>query len=118
MSWLKKSDDFAIDCRDLSDAAYRTHDEGLLWAMHRLNRGRFAKRELYRFAETMDPDKAAAELVEAGLWKDLGDSYEIVHCMPDQEEPDVLTKRRADTAERTRKWRRKAAGLPEEDGAA
>jgi hypothetical protein len=117
MTWLKKSDEFSDECRNLSDAAYRTHDEGLLWVMRRENGGRFPKRELHRFAETLDPDKAAAELVAAGFWRDHGREFEIVHHMHHQVEIAVLIKRRENTAERTRRWRRREAGFaPEDDG--
>jgi type II secretory pathway component HofQ len=115
MGWLQLSDDCGDECRNLSDAAFRTHIEGLLWAMRRENGGRFPKRELCRFAETSDPDKAVTELVSAGWWLDLIEDYRVVHDMQYQTEPKVLAKRRAATAERTRRWRRKAAGLPEDD---
>ncbi len=37
--WLKLSDDFGVDCArvGLSDAAFRTHTEALLWIMSREN---------------------------------------------------------------------------------
>jgi hypothetical protein len=117
MSWLKKSDDFAVECASLSDAAYRTHDEGLLWVMHRETGGRFPKQELRRFAETADPDAAVAELLACGFWLDHGYEYEVVHHMEHQPEPDVLAKRRAANADRNRRWRRRNAGFPAEDDA-
>jgi hypothetical protein len=115
VSWLKKSDDFGRDCRDLSDAAYRLHDEGLLWVMYRENGGRFPKRELYWFAGTLDPDKAVAELLACGFWLDLVTDYEIKHHMEHQTEPEVMRKRRENDAKRQRARRRKAVGLPAED---
>jgi hypothetical protein len=103
MGWLQLSDDFPDECGNLSDAAFRTHVEGLVWAMRRENGGRFPKRELFRFAEVIDPDKAGVELVAAGWWLDLDEDYRILHQMNYQTEPAVLAKRRADTAERTRR---------------
>lgn len=114
MSWLKKSDDFAVDCVDLSDAAYRTHDEALLYVMQHETGGRFRKRALYWFAGTADPESAAAELVAAGFWKDHGSEFEVVHHIEHQPEPDVLASRRARNAARVRKHRRKKAGLDSE----
>jgi hypothetical protein len=114
MTWLKESDDFAVDCRALSDAAYRTHDEALLWVMRHLTGGRIPKRQLRWLAATKNPQKAAAELLAGGFWKDHGEEYEVIHGMEDQIEPEVLAKRKADAAERQRRKRRKDAGLLDE----
>lgn len=113
MTWLKLSDDFHRECArvGLSDAAYRTHVEALGWAMERETGGRITFRDLRRFAETIDPRKAVAELVAADLWQDAEDGWVISHHMEHQPEPDVLAKRRENNAERQRQYRRRAAGL-------
>ena len=118
MVWVKKSDDFSDECAavSLSDAAYRTHDEGLLWVMRRETGARFPKRELRRFAETADPETAVRELIDCGFWRDHGDSYEVVHHMQHQVEPEVIAARRANDAERQRRVRRKLAGLGKSQG--
>src|SRR5215207_6648196 len=115
--WLKKSDDFSEECAHLSDAAYRTHDEALLWVMRREIGPRFPKRELKRLAETKtgNPDAAARELVARGFWLDHGTEYEVVHHMEHQPEPEVLTRRREMEAERQRRARLKKAGLDPDD---
>jgi hypothetical protein len=110
---LKKSDDFADDCAraGLSDAAYRTHDEGLLWVMRRETGGWLDRLDLRRFAETRDPDAAVAELVAAGFWQPSGDGWLVIHGMEHQPELEVLAARRKAAAERQRRKRAKAAGL-------
>ena len=100
----------------LSDAAYRTHDEALLWVMRREVGPRFPKHELRRFAETSDPETAARELVACGFWIDHdGDGFEVLHHMEHQVEPEVIARRREMDAERQRKARLKKAGLADSD---
>lgn len=112
--WLKLSDDFADDCAraKLSDAAFRTHVEGLLWTMRRETAGVLDGFEVKRFAETADPALAVRELTDKGLWTSSADGHVISHHMEHQIEPEVITKRRANDAERQRRKRAKAAGLP------
>ena len=43
MTWTKLSDDYSDDCWTLSDAAYRTHTDGLVWSNRKLLNGRLAK---------------------------------------------------------------------------
>lgn len=111
MTWTKLSDDFGVDCRDLSDAAFRTHIEGLIWTMHRESGGYIDSRDVKRFAESPHADMAVAELVACGWWSIEGQGYRINHHMEHQPEPDLIAKRRADTYERVKKHRRKKAGL-------
>ena len=111
MTWLKLPDDFDDSADDLTDAAYRTHVNALLYVMRRETGPRFPKRKLRLFAGTSDPDAAVPELLACAFWKDHGDEYEVVHGMEHQPEPEVLAKRRADDAERQRRKRRVDAGL-------
>lgn len=115
MTWLKTSDDFPDDLAriKLSDAAYRTHHEGLSWTMRRETGGAIDGLDLKRFAETMtrDPEEAVAELVSHGLWKVTRDGWQIIHAMDDQPEPELLAKRRVLVKERVRKHRLSKAGL-------
>jgi hypothetical protein len=118
MTWLKLSDDFSDDCAraGLSDAAYRTHVEGLGWTMRRETNGSIDRRDLRRFAETENPAAAVAELLAVGFWAQAGDdSWRIVHHMEHQPEPEVLGARRRMTAERQRRFRRRRANVPEQD---
>lgn len=109
------SDDYPDQTASLSDAAFRTHTEGLCWTMRRETDGHIVSRDLRRFAETEDPDKAAAELVRRGYWEERSDGWQIVHHMEHQPESDVIRKRRENDAERQRRSRRKRAGVPPDD---
>lgn len=114
MTWTKLSDDFADECSSLSDAAFRTHVEALIWTMRRETGGCITMRDVRRFAESPHAEMAVAELVACGWWSIDGQGYLVHHHMEHQPEPDLIAKRRQDTAERVRKHRRKRAGLAEE----
>ncbi len=62
MTWAKLSDSFGDEVAGLSDAAFRTHVEALLWTMRRETDGHLAERDVRRFAETADPAAAVQEL--------------------------------------------------------
>ena len=115
MTWTKLSDDYADDCArvTLSDAAFRTHTEGLIWTMRRETGGYIEAREVKRFAESPHAEMAVAELVALGWWVIDGQGYRIEHHMEHQPEPDVIEARRKLSAERQKRHRRKKAGLAE-----
>lgn len=117
MTWTKIDENFPEDCArvQLSDAAVRTHLEALVWSMRRENGGRLRTRDLDRLADTEHPKDAADELVSAGFWTQLPGGWQVEHQMDHQLEPEVIAAKRAMNAERQRKCRRKAAGLPEDD---
>lgn len=115
MTWTKLGDEFGDECRDLSDAAFRTHVEGLLWTMRRETGGWFDARDVRRFAESPHAGAAVDELVAAGWWSVDGQGYRINHAMRWQVEPEVLAKRRELDAERQRRHRQKKAGLSQRD---
>jgi hypothetical protein len=111
MTWTKLSDDFTDDCHSLSDAAFRTHVEALIWTMRRETGGYITAHDIRRFAESPHAEMAVSELVAVGWWEIEGQGYRIRHHMEHQPEPDLIAKRRSDTADRVRKHRRKKAGL-------
>lgn len=114
MTWTKLSDDFADMCAGLSDAAFRTHVEGLIWTMKRETGGYLSPRDIRRMAESPHADMAVTELINVGWWTVDGQGYRIQHHMEHQPEPDLIAKRRELTAERVRRHRRKKAGLESE----
>lgn len=114
MTWSKLSDDFGDQCADLSDAAFRTHTEGLLWVMRRETGGAVTTRDVSRFAESADWREAVTELVTRGFWDQYDNGYMISHHMQHQPEVEVLAARRRNDAERQRRKRRKAAGLKDD----
>ena len=111
MTWTKLSDDFGDQCAALSDHAFRTHVEGLLWSMRRETDGAITMRDLRRFAESRDWMAAVDELVQAGFWEACDNGFLINHHMEHQPESEIIAQRRASTAERVRRHRRKQAGL-------
>jgi hypothetical protein len=123
MVWAKLDDAYGDDCARLSDAAFRTHTEGLGWTMRRVTEGHITARDLRRFAETADPETAVAELTECGWWKDHpgGDGWQIVHDMDHQRTREQIEADRAATADRQRRWReahgRKKPKAKPDDGA-
>ncbi len=109
--WLKLSDDFGVECDGLSDSAFRTHVEGLLWTMHCLTDGHIPAANVRRFAASPGFEAAIEELVALGWWSIVSDGFMIRHAMGDQVESEVVHKRRENDAARQRKSRRKKAGL-------
>lgn len=106
MTWTKLGDEFSDEARDLSDAAFRLHVEGLLWSNRRLLDLRIPKRDVRRFAETDDPDLAAKELVENGWWLDDGDAWDLTSRFPEwQRDAAQVQQKRARDAERQRRFR-------------
>jgi hypothetical protein len=107
MTWTKLSDDFGDDCArvELSDAAFRTHVEGLLWTMRRGTGGRLARRDVDRLAETDAPISAVKELVDVGFWRETENGFDVVHAIGDQVEPHVVEHRRRLAAERKKRQR-------------
>jgi hypothetical protein len=118
MVWLKMSDDFGDQCAQagLSDAAFRTHVEGLAWCMRRESGGQLSERDVRRFAESADAESAVQELVRVGFWTKTKGGYVVEHHMDEQVEPEVIARRRKLDAERQRRARLKRVGLGE-DGA-
>jgi hypothetical protein len=76
MTWTKQGDEFADECWELSDAAYRLHNEGLIWSNRKALDGRLKKDDMVRWAKRPG---AAEELVASGWWEDRGDYYQIIH---------------------------------------
>jgi hypothetical protein len=111
MTWTKLSDDFTDQCADLSDAAFRTHVEALVWTMRRETGGYLTMRDVRRMAESPHAEMAVEELVNVGWWSVERQGYRINHHMEHQPEPDVIEARRNLAAERQKRHRRKKAGL-------
>src|SRR5262245_25383776 len=106
-------DEFPDECAqvNLTDAAFRTHVEALVWTMRRETGGYLTWQDVRRFAETGDPEAAITELLAVGFWQRRGDGFQVRHHMEHQPEPDLIAKRREATANRVRKHRRRKAGL-------
>ena len=112
MTWLKLSDDFDDDCAraDLSDAAFRTHVQGLLYTMRRETDGWLDDRTVRRMPDTLDGPASVAELVDAGFWQRVDGGYRVVHQMEWQPTSNDLAARREADAARQARARTKRAG--------
>ena len=102
MTWTKLGDSFGDDCAHakLSDAAFRTHVEGLMWTMRRETDGFLDYRDVRRFAETPDPDAAITELIAAEFWALTDGGYQVIAHMTDQPSAELIHRRREAAAER------------------
>jgi hypothetical protein len=82
VTYANKGTEFPDDCAraGLSDAAYRTHDEAIVW-LYRVEETslRIPKHLVRRFAGSDDFETAIKELVEIGFWRDRGDAWQVVH---------------------------------------
>ena len=76
MTWTKLGDEFADECWQLPDDAWRLHVEGLIWSNSKHTDGRLLKDEMRRWAKNPD---AAETLVDRGWWEDGGDHYQVIH---------------------------------------
>lgn len=111
MTWTKLGEEFGDAARKLSDAAFRTHVEALMWSNRRLLDLLIDPDDIRRFAETKHPEEAIAELVDAGWWRDEGEGW-FIGCKFDdwQLEKTVVEVRREQSALRQRRHRMHAAG--------
>lgn len=116
MTWAKLGDEFGDQCAavELSDAAFRTHVEALLWTMRRETGGRILRRDLKRFAETIEPTVAVVELLSVGFWRETPDGWQIVHAMPWQRTPEQIAHDRSTAAVRQRKRRKPVVEQPDD----
>lgn len=112
MTWSKFGEEFGDAARELSDAAFRTHVEAIMWSNRRLQDLIIKRPDVRRFAETADPGTAIAELVESGWWQDCGEIGWYIGCRfaEWQLESAVVEARRDQAAVRQRRHRLHAAG--------
>ncbi|MDO3096613.1 hypothetical protein P5V93_20320 [Mycobacteroides abscessus subsp. abscessus] len=101
MTWTKLSDDYGDDCWRLSDAAFRTHTEGLCWSNRKLLDLIIPKADVQRFAKHPE---AVRELVTEGYWRERSDDYVIEHHAQYQRPRDkVINQQKANRANRAKR---------------
>jgi hypothetical protein len=111
VTWTKFGDEFADAAWNLSDAAWRTHGEALMWSNRLGLDFEIPKRHIRRFAFSDQAEDAAAELCATGWRKDTGDYWNVGQRFPEwQIEHAVFEQRRADAALRQRRHRLHKAG--------
>jgi hypothetical protein len=82
MTWAKYGAEYNDELANagVSDAAYRTHSEGIAWLyLIEASRLRIPKNLVRRFAGSPDYELAIKELVDIGYWRDRNDAWEIIH---------------------------------------
>ena len=80
MTMVRLGTELPHECREISDAAFRLVIEAWCWSVSRQLDDIVPKRDIRRFAETSsDLRDITGELVDAGMWLDLGDAYDIGH---------------------------------------
>lgn len=79
--WAKFDAGFAeaMTRAGVSDAAFRTHVEANMWAYRNDGTLVIPRRLLSRVANTSDPEDAAVELCDLGLWAQTPAGWLIVH---------------------------------------
>ena len=98
--------ELAYQGAELSDAAWRTHVEALIWSRQRMLDGKIPKRDLPRFAYSTATGPAVAELVAHEWWQDCGDHWLLVFGFEWQSTKKQIEQRRE--ADRVRQARRRA----------
>jgi hypothetical protein len=120
MTWSKYGGEYSDELAHagVSDAAYRTHTEGIGY-VYRLEdlKLRIPKHLIRRFAGSDDYEVAVKELVSIGFWRDRGEHWEIIHHadvirsgITAQQQKRVRDKE----AQRTR--RKRISAVPEDSG--
>lgn len=111
MTWSKFGEEFGDAARGLSDAAFRTHVEAIMWSNRRLLDLVITPTDVRRFAETLHPEKAVDELVDTGWWQKTPEGWFIGCRFAEwQLESSVIEVRRAQATQRQRRHRMHAAG--------
>jgi hypothetical protein len=113
VTWTKLGDDYADELAKVgvSDAAYRTLNEMLIWANRRENGATLTDRDVLRCTESPNVAEALAELVCLGLIDRIDGGYRVVFHIEHQVEPEVIKARKSSAARRARDHRRRKAGL-------
>lgn len=106
MTMTSLGDEFPYEARRLSDAAFRTHTEALVWSSTRLLDLAIPKGDLLRFAYSDGAVVAAEELLRAGWWKDCGDYWHIGERFAEWQQTKQQVERRRETNKRNQAHRR------------
>jgi hypothetical protein len=116
MPYLNLDDNFADHPKvdRLSDAAFRLHVAGMLYAAKHLTNGKIPADRPPRLVPKFKPT-ILAELFDAGLWRQNGVGYEIHDYLDWNKSREWWEKKRAADAERRRKWREANGGKEDPD---
>jgi hypothetical protein len=111
MTQTRLGEDFPYEARGLTDAEFRTHVEALVWSNWRGLDLLISKRDLRRFAYSLDAETAVGALIAKGWWADRGDCWYVGLRFPEwQVERAVVEQRREAGALYSRRHRMHKAG--------
>ena len=116
MSWVKLDDNALDDPRllALDRGTVLLHLEALAYSNRYGLDGAIPAGALRKMTTEPEPETAAAALVEAGLWEDAGDGWQLVWLLGDQltaEKAQALRKEARDRMERVRRHNKKDHSL-------
>ncbi|GAB3278367.1 hypothetical protein GCM10027449_18460 [Sinomonas notoginsengisoli] len=108
MTWTRLSDDFVDRPKvlGLSDAAFRTHVEALVWCNRQLTDG-VLPADPALLGRILSHPEAIPELVAAGLWVHAEGTY-ILDWVDQEQAADVMERRRKQRERQQRFRQRKA----------
>lgn len=97
MTWVKLTDTFAINPRwdPLSVEAFATHVAALCDCAQKKTDGHLTTKAVRRLPIVEEPEKAAVELVAAGIWEATETGFQIVDYLADQEASVDIEERQA-----------------------
>jgi hypothetical protein len=107
MVWVRLDDTFADDpVLDVAgaDAAW-LHVAGLCYSNRQLTDGFVPEGKVRRLTSVRDPDTAAAQLVQLGVWQLAPGGYLIVHHLDRQPRAEDVKRKRKLATERQARWR-------------
>lgn len=108
-TWFKWSNDLVDDPRfvGLSDAAWTLHLHGASYCSRNLTDGFIPTLMLPRLCGTRNPAKAAAELVDVGMWTSVAGGWRIEGFEDEQQTREKVERTRAQAKERQQRKRSK-----------
>lgn len=116
-TWLKLDDSMVEHpkCVDLTPFAWTLWLHAISYCSRNLTDGLIPQAMLPRLCSVNDPAKAAAELVDAGLWRVTGDGYQVHDYLDHQRSRAEVEADRTAAAERQRRSRERRGAAQQED---
>jgi len=101
VAWVKLSDTFAEDPRldRAGPLALALHVAALCWCNRQLTDGLIPRATVRRLLDLDAPDDVAGRLVDAELWEETADGYQLLGYLDDQPSRVKVLARRAQKAE-------------------
>ena len=107
MSWIKIDDNFADHPKfvGLSNDAVATWVRALGYCNRHMTDGKLGKAAARLCARSPKADRIVAELVEAGLWEQAGDSYQLHDYLDWNESRETRQRRQNEAKDRKERWK-------------